>query len=256
MSAVRDAFNRQAYRYNSVSALQAKIAFCLDERLNLLTPNTSTIVDLGAGTGLMTQFLDQRFKPKHFFIVDIAEQSLKINQQKHRNTQSICANANALPFADNSVDLLVSNLMLQWCGDLAKTLSECQRVLKNDGLFIFTSFGADTLNELKSSWKFVDNSCHVNDFIAMETMSYALLNCGLQNPILETEQLTLTYDTVQDLMYDLKNLGANTVPNRRAGLTGKTQFQAMLNQYETFRNQGKLPATYEVIYGHAWQTFA
>ena len=171
------------------------------------------------------------------------------NPQKFK----VCANAYELPFASNSVDFIVSNLMMQWCSDLTMLLDECYRVLKPEGLFLFTTFGPDTLKELKRSWSVVDNYAHVNDFIDMHDIGDQMLQSGFQSPIMEMEKLTLTYNKVVDLMYDLKAIGAQNVQNRSKSLTGKTKFNKMIKMYESYRENDKLPATYEVIYGHAWK---
>jgi malonyl-CoA O-methyltransferase len=181
--------------------------------------------------------------------VDFAQQSLLKNSQNLK----VCANAYELPFSSNSVDFIVSNLMMQWCSDLKALFNECFRVLKPEGLILFTTFGPDTLKELKRSWSAVDNSTHVNNFIDMHDIGDQMLQSGFQSPIMEMENITLTYEKVLDLMHDLKSIGAQNVGNRSKALTGKTKFKKMIEMYESYRTDGKLPATYEVIYGHAWK---
>jgi len=165
----------------------------------------------------------------------------------------VCANAYQLPFTDNSIDFIVSNLMMQWCPNLKTLLDECFRVLKPEGLFLFSTFGPDTLKELKRSWSVVDSNPHVNEFTDMHDIGDQMLQSGFQSPVMEMERLTLTYDKVIDLMHDLKGIGAQTVHNRSKSLTGKTKFNKMIEMYESYRKDDKLPATYEVIYGHAWK---
>ncbi len=149
--------------------------------------------------------------------------------------------------------MIVSNLMMQWCPDLNTLFSECFRVLKNDGLVLFSTFGPDTLKELKKSWAVVDDTTHVNTFTDMHDIGDQMLQNGFQSPVMEMETLTLTYQTVTDLLRDLKAIGAQTVDSRSKSLTGKDKFQLMIKMYESYRKDGKLPATYEVIYGHAWK---
>lgn len=252
MNFIRRAFNRHASQYDKVCVLQQEIAKRLFSRLQRLKPNDDIILDLGAGTGILTQHL-LHIKPKAMILVlDIAERTLFINRGKHPTIQPLCADAYQLPIKDGQVAMVISNLMLQWCTDLSNLFREISRILEPEGLFLFSTFGTNTLFELKKSWAVVDSSTHVNDFVDMHDIG-DLLAAEFQNPVVESEQLVLTYKKVQDLMLDLKQLGANYVPKHHKGLTGKDGFYAMLAQYEYHRKSGKLPATYEVIYGHAWR---
>ncbi|MBC8494160.1 MAG: malonyl-ACP O-methyltransferase BioC [Candidatus Thioglobus sp.] len=249
MSTVRSAFNKASNNYDDHAFLQKEIASRLDEKLNVITTNSNVILDLGAGTGLLSSNLNKRFPNAKTIALDFAQNSLKNNQSANK----ICANANHLPLADNSVDIVISSLMMQWCPDLKQLFSEIHRVLKNDGLILFSTFGPDTLKELKKSWSAVDNETHVNTFADMHDIGDQLLGAGFQSPVMEMETLTLTYQTVTDLLRDLKAIGAQTVSTRSKSLMGKDKFQLMIKMYESYRQDGKLPATYEVIYGHAWK---
>ncbi|KAA0446088.1 MAG: malonyl-ACP O-methyltransferase BioC [Candidatus Thioglobus sp.] len=249
MSQVKAAFNKAAARYNQNAFLQQEIAERLDAKLGVIAANSAIILDLGAGTGLLWQKLQNRYPDAQIICLDFAQEALKINQSKHK----ICADANKLPLADNSVDIIASNLMLQWCVDSEAVFAECSRVLKNNGLLLFSTFGPDTLKELRKSWAAVDDKKHTADFIDMHDIGDKLLQCGFSAPVMESEQLTLTYQNATDLLKDLKSIGAQTVAGRHNSLTGKNKFQTMLKMYESYRTNGKLPATYEVIYGHAWK---
>ena len=249
MSAVRSAFNKASNNYDDYAFLQKEIASRLDARLEIITSNSAVILDLGSGTGLLSQNLQKRFPESQLVCLDFAQNSLKNNQAEYK----ICANANHLPLANNSIDIIISSLMMQWCPDLNQLFSEAHRVLKNDGLILFSTFGPDTLKELKKSWSVVDNETHVNNFIDMHDIGDQLLQNGFQSPVMEMETLTLTYQTVTDLLKELKGIGAQSVSARSKSLTGKDKFQLMLKMYESYRQDGKLPATYEVIYGHAWK---
>lgn len=249
MSQIRFAFNKASNDYDDHAFLQKEIALRLNQKLNTISSKADIILDLGAGTGLLSQQLTKRFSDSKIICLDFAQQSLKHNPSSNK----ICANANYLPLLDNSVDMITSNLMMQWCPNLNTLFSECFRVLKNNGLFLFSTFGPDTLKELKKSWSIVDDKTHVNTFIDMHDIGDQMLQSGFQNPVMEMETLTLTYQTVIDLLRDLKAIGAQTVTKRSKPLTGKDRFQLMIKMYESYKNNGKLPATYEVIYGHAWK---
>ena len=121
---------------------------------------------------------------------------------------------------------------------------------------MFSTFGPDTLKELRDSWNKVEASdadFHVSDFIDMHDIGDALLRAGLADPVMDVERFTLTYPDVYKLMKELKTLGAtNAAMARRSSLTGKRRLMSMVANYETYRVNGTLPATYEVVYGHAW----
>ena len=249
MSKIRNTFNTASSNYNDNAFLQNEIANRLAEKLKVISIKPQTIIDLGSGTGFLSEKTAKIFPNSILVCVDFAQQSLLENSQNLK----VCANAYKLPFASNSVDFIVSNLMMQWCPDLTTLFNECFRVLKPQGLFLFTTFGPDTLKELKRSWSVVDSSAHVNNFIDMHDIGDQMLQSGFQSPIMEMEKLMLTYEKVVDLMHDLKAIGAQNVANRSKALTGKTKFKKMIEMYENYREDGKLPATYEVIYGHAWK---
>ncbi|SMM99912.1 Biotin synthesis protein BioC [uncultured Candidatus Thioglobus sp.] len=249
MSKIRSAFNKASTQYNEYALLQKEIASRLDAKLDVIAGSSETVLDLGAGTGFLSQSLIKRFSKSQLICLDFAQESLKTNPSINK----LCADANHLPLADNSVDMIVSSLMMQWCPELGQLFSECHRVLKNEGLILFSTFGPDTLKELKKSWSVVDNNTHVNTFTDMHDIGDQMLQNGFQSPVMEMETLTLTYESVTDLFQDLKSIGAQTVEKRTKSLTGKGKFQSMIKMYESYRKDGKLPATYEVIYGHAWK---
>jgi len=249
MSTIRNTFNSASSNYDDNAFLQNEIANRLAEKLKVISIKPQTIIDLGSGTGFLSNKTAEIFPNANLVCVDFAQKSLLENSQNLK----VCANAYELPFASNSVDFIVSNLMMQWCPDLKTLFNECFRVLKPQGLFLFTTFGPDTLKELKRSWSAVDSSAHVNNFIDMHDIGDQMLQSGFQSPIMEMENITLTYEKVLDLMHDLKSIGAQNVSNRSKTLTGKTKFKKMIEMYESYRSDGKLPATYEVIYGHAWK---
>jgi malonyl-CoA O-methyltransferase len=157
---------------------------------------------------------------------------------------------------------------MQWCNDLNAVFQEAKRVLKPGGLYVFTTFGPDTLKELRYSWQQVDEGSHVNRFIDMHDIGDALLQDGFAEPVMEAEVMTVTYQTVEDIMRDLKAIGANVTAqaagtgelmqasSAQKGLGGKSVMQTLRESYERFRQETVLPASYEIIYGHAWKPAA
>lgn len=253
---VRNAFDRASGSYEAAAVLQARVADELLDRLDFFKFEPDVVADLGAGTGRLTGELKRLYKRSTVIALDIAPGMLR-EARRHfglfRRFERVCADVRRLPFADASVDVIVSNLMLQWCDDLDVAFAEIRRVLKPEGFFAFTTFGPDTLKELRAAWAAVDDYTHVNTFIDMHDVGDALGRAGLTEPVLDVERVTLTYRDVFELMRDLKTIGAHNVTAGRArGLTGRRKLQQMEAAYETTRRDGLLPATYEVVYGAAW----
>ena len=255
-SLARRAFERAAGTYDASAALQNEVGNRLVERLDFIRMQPRQILDLGAGTGVFSAVLGKRYRKAGVFALDIAPAMLlqaRARGSWWRRPRCVCADAEALPFADASFDFIFSNLMLQWCTDLPATLRELRRVLAPGGLLMFTTLGPDTLNELRASWSSVDGFTHVNPFIDMHDVGDALLQARWAEPVMDAERITVTYRELATLMLDLKHIGAHNVNRGRArGLTGKRRFQAFTTAYEQVRRDGVLPSTYEVIYGHAW----
>jgi len=252
----RRAFNRAAATYDAAAGLQNEIGDRLIERLDYIRLQPARILDLGAGTGAFSAALLRRYRKADVIALDIAENMLQRMQSRggwFRRPRCVCADGESLPFADNSFELIFSNLMLQWCIDLESALVELRRVLAPGGLLMFTTFGPDTLMELRASWEAVDGYTHVNAFIDMHDVGDALVKTRWAEPVMDAERITVTYRTLRTLMDDLKQIGAHNVTlGRPGGLTGRQRMRQLTEAYERFRRDGVLPASYEVVYGHAW----
>lgn len=252
----RKAFGKAADRYEQAAALQQEVEQRLLERLELVRLQPARVLDLGCGTGRGSHALLNRYPKAQLVSLDIALEMLGHTRRRGRwlrRPACVCADAECLPFPDRQFDLVFSSLMLQWCTDLDAAFREIQRILKPGGLLMFTSFGPDTLLELRQSWAAVDSYTHVNAFMDMHDMGDALLRCGFAEPVMDVERLTVTYRDVRDLMRDLKHIGAhNVTQGRPRGLTGVQRMRTFIENYERYRRDGVLPASYEVVNGHAW----
>lgn len=259
--AMRRAFSAASARYDAVAVLQADVRTRLLERLDYLKVQPQVVLDLGSGTGQASRALHARYPDAQIVAVDAAfgmlAQASKLQSGwlsfgRQRFAQ-VCGDAYRLPLAEGSVDLIVSNLMLQWCDPPDAVFAEVRRVLKPQGVLSFTSFGPDTLKELRTAWATVDRHVHVNRFVDMHDLGDALVRAGFADPVLDVERFTLTYADVMTLMRELKSVGAhNVMHGRPAGLTGRRTLAGMQKAYEQCRREGLLPASYEVVYGQAW----
>lgn len=256
---MRAGFNAAAADYDRLAVLQQTVAGELLERLDLMRIAPRCILDLGAGTGAAARALARRYRRARVIQTDVA---LNMLQQSRRNSrrwfsrqQYLCADAEHLPVRTGAADLAFSSLMLQWCHDPDRVFTEIRRSLRAQGLFLFSTLGPDTLVELRQCWEEAGDPdvVHVNRFYDMHDVGDALVRAGFADPVMEVETLTLTYERAFDLMRELKRLGAyNVNRGRRRSLTGRRRMARVVEAYERRRRDGRLPATYEVVYGHAW----
>ncbi|MDP8566655.1 malonyl-ACP O-methyltransferase BioC [Methylophilus aquaticus] len=255
---VRQSFHRASKSYDAAAILQRQVREEMLARLEVVKLQPDRILDAGCGTGHGLQALLQKFKGAHGVALDIAEGMLERAQTlfpRYRfwqtRPQFLCGDIEALPLATASVDMVWSNLAVQWCNDLDAALQEFRRVLRPNGLLMFATFGPDTLRELRAAGG--QQHTHVSRFIDMHDIGDALTRAGFTAPVLDVMHYTLTYDSVESVMRDLKTIGAhNATAGRARGLLGKGFLQQLREGYEVFRQQGKLPATYEVVFVHAW----
>lgn len=251
-------FSRAADEYDAHAELQREVGERLLGRLDGLKFEPSCILDLGCGTGVQAQALNARFSNTRVIAADFSLPML--SHARHRRGwfrkrfDLVQADARALPLADASVDLVFSNLMLQWCDDPGEVLAGLRRILKPGGLLLVSTFGLDTLNELRRAWSSVDQSPRVGQFTDVQRLGSALTRAGFSEPVLDTDWITTTYARPQDLLQELKGIGAtNAVSDRSRGLTAPARLRAALTAYEPFRQgDGRYPATWEVVYASAW----
>ncbi len=267
---VKDSFNKAAETYDGIAVLQQEVCGRLLERLDYIKLEPKMILDLGAGTGQGMLGLAEQYPEACIIALDIAEQMLSKSREKisknsgfldkvkglfssEQRHQFVCADAEELPFADASMDLIFSSLTIQWCLDLPTLFNEFRRVLKPGGLLMFTTLGTETLHELRSSWAEVSGKTHVNEFTDMHKIGDALYHSQVENPVMDSETIVINYQSVKQILVELKGIGAhNQNRGREKALTGKKRLQSMYQAYEQFRTEDGFPVTYEVLYGHAW----
>lgn len=246
---VAASFSRAAASYDSVAQLQRDVGNALLARLPVaMAPQRW--VDLGSGTGYFSRALAARFPATTGVAVDIAEGMLRHARPLGGAAHFVLGDAERLPLASASVDVIFTSLAVQWCGDFTAVLSEAERVLRPGGVLAFASLCQGTLRELGASWRQVDGAVHINRFRAFSQYQSLCGASGLQVAHLAQVAQVLHYPDVRSLTHELKALGAHNLnPGRPGGLTGRARLAGLLSAYEAFRQPQGLPATYQVVYG-------
>ena len=263
---VRRRFDRVAPGYESADALAREVAQRMAERLDLLRAVPARILDAGSGTGHGARLLRQRYPEAAIVEVDLSLEMLRrsvrhggwlrrgIARMTRQASMRVCADIERLPFATASFDMVWSNFALHWLGSPQAAFGEVYRVLRPGGAFMFSTLGPDTLKELRAAYAQADRHTHVHRFIDLHDYGDLLVHARFADPVMDMEYLTLTYADVRALLRELKASGAgNLDPQRSPGLGGRAALARMERGYESHRREGRLPATFEVVYGHAWR---
>jgi malonyl-CoA O-methyltransferase len=253
--AVRRNANRASATYDESAVLQSQLREQMIERLGWIAFEPENVIDLGCGTGRAAIALAKRWPQARIVALDLSPGMMRETGRRDETgrCERVCADALAVPLRDTSVDLVFSNLMLPWCEDLDALFAEVARLLRPRGLFTFTTFGPDTLVELRDAWRQADDGAHVHPFTDMHDIGDGLIRAGLVEPVLDVSRYTLTYPDLRALMRDLKATGAqNAATERPRGLTGRLRLRAVEQAYEIHRREGVLPASCEVVFGQAW----
>jgi malonyl-CoA O-methyltransferase len=272
--AVRRHFARSAATYDAAAVLQKEVGARMAERLDAVRIAPASILDAGCGTGDAQAEFAVRFPSARYIGLDAALPMLDAAHAKSRRSRSALARVfatfagtrgageptyvggdiAALPFAAGSFDVVWSNLALQWLADLPAALTEINRVLVVDGLATFSTFGPDTLKELRAAFAGVDGHAHVSRFTDMHDIGDMLVGTGFAEPVMHMEMVTLTYGDGLSMMRDLKAIGAtNATRARPRALMGRQRWERVLAALEATRSGGRIRATFEVLYGHAWK---
>jgi malonyl-CoA O-methyltransferase len=272
--AVRRAFSRAASTYDASAVLQREVAQRMMERLDVVKLAPRAILDAGCGTGDALGELAARYPAAARIALDVAMPMLHAALAKSGARASLFArlaagwrgatmprppwfvraDVGALPLRAASVDLVWSNLTLQWVSDLSRALAEMHRVLAVGGLLTFTTFGPDTLKELREAFAGIDAHPHVGRFADMHDIGDLLVHAGFADPVMHMEMVTLTYAEPIAMLRDLKAIGAtNAALGRSRGMMGRGKLARVTAALAALARDGRIPATFEVVYGHAWK---
>lgn len=256
-------FSRIAPAYPAGDFFAREVDRRMQERLDYVRLTPQRILDLGCSRGGSFDALAKRYPGAELIGLDIAEAMLRAGQPARAGWQRwlgmgkgdplrLAADAASLPLAARSVALVWSNLLMHWLDDPLPALAEAHRVLEVGGLLMFSTLGPDTLHELRAA--FSDGYAHTQRFIDMHDLGDMLVGCGFADPVMDMEVLTLTYDDLDAMFAELRGAGsACAMKARRHGLTGRHAWAAGRAAYESMRRDGKLPASFEIVYGHAWK---
>ena len=272
-TAVRRGFSRAVATYDAAAVLQREVGPRMAQRLDYVKLAPTVIIDAGCGTGEAVGELGARYPGATVLAFDVALPMVFAARKRARTQRTllrrllqplttrrapvpgfVCADINALPFAGVRADLVWSNLALQWVNDLPRAIGEFRRVLKVGGLLSFTTFGPDTLREIRSAFARTGGGTYTNRFIDMHDIGDMLVGAGFADPVMDMERIVLTYESPRALLAELKSIGAtNRTRGRMRGLMGRRRFERAMRALEALREGGRIPATFEVIYGHAWK---
>jgi len=263
---VRRAFDRAADAQPDPAALQREVERRMAERLDYIRIEPRHVLDAGCGAGDGLALLRRRYPGAELLGVDLSRGMVRVAARSGSLAQRalrllggaarhcLCADFARLPLRSGSVDMVWSNLALAWAMDPLAALREFHRVVAADGLLMFSSYGPDTLKELRAAFATGSREHHVHEFVDMHDLGDMLIESGFAAPVMDMEVITLTYADVDALVRDLRSSGQTcAASDRLRGLTGRAAWRRMRGAYETERKNGKLPATVEVIYGHAWK---
>lgn len=258
--------------------LRREIAGRMHERLSLMKNQPQCVLDLGCGTGSDLAALQEQYPEAQVHGVDASPAMLGVARGKQAATTSsvnrllkkllptavatklaansglLCGDFSQLPLKTTSADLIWSNLALHWHPQPDLVFAEWRRVLRIDGLLMFSCFGPDTFRELRTAFAALDGAAHTLSFVDMHDYGDMLVNAGFSTPVMDMETITVTYDAIDKLLADVRAWGGNPLLTRRRGLTGRNGWQRVVNALESIRRpDGKIPLTFEIVYGHAFR---
>ncbi|MBI1395463.1 MAG: methyltransferase domain-containing protein [Betaproteobacteria bacterium] len=263
--ALRRNRDRAAERFAASAVLADEVARRMSERLDLLRPPEGHVLDLGCNVGAWTRRLKARYAERQVFAL---EPSLRMARRaaaeaagrgrflaalRRPATRTICSDIDALPFRPGSFAMIWSNLATHWFADPVRAWRQTGRVLRPGGLMMFSTFGPDTLRELRHAWRETGRPDAVMPFPDMHDVGDALVHAGFADPVMDMEVITLAYDDPVRLVADLRDQGAvNAARMRPRGLLGPRRWAKFLGALRARGDSGRVPASFEVVYGHAW----
>ncbi len=254
--------DRAASGYLAAARLELEVGERMLERLDYVRLSPARILDAGSGPAPQAQRLMQRYRGAQLVALDLSIGMLRairrprlLDRLRGRaGVTAVCADLCRLPLASRGFSLVWSNMALHWGTDPQAAIGEFHRVLEIDGLLMFSTLGPDTLKELRAAFAGLPGPPHVHSFVDMHDLGDMLVAAGFAAPVMDTETITLTYPGIDALTADLRATGqACALAGRSRGLFGPRQWDAVRAKLDRCIRDGRLPATIEVVYGHAWK---
>lgn len=251
----------------------------MHERLELVKIAPQRVLDLGCGEGADLSELQEHYPDAQVLGLDASPAMLAAAHARQAAALSsvnrlltkwlparmggalaaspalLCGDFAQLPLGVNAADLVWSNLALHWHPQPDRVFAEWRRVLKVDGLLMFSCFGPDTFKELRAAFAQAGEAgASTLPFVDMHDFGDMLVNAGFSTPVMDMETITVTYDSVDKMMADARAHGGNPLTTRRRGLLGRNAWRRIRQTLEQSRRaDGRMPLTFEVIYGHAFR---
>ncbi len=250
---IRKSFDNSSDLYDENSLIQQEVANRLIDRLKYLKFKPLNILDIGSGTGYLAKKLQLFFPEAKLFCLDLSENMSVVCKSKNKDMYVICGDAEFMPLINSSFDLVISSFTFHWCKNIKKIFSDVRNILKENGIFIFSTVGPDTLIELKNTFKKIDNHQHVNNFSDMHTFGDLLLSVNFSDPVMDVDRITVKYKTLNELLKSLKNTGSNIVMTDERKFLGHGIISKIRGLYQQNIGNNVFPATYEIIYAIAWK---
>ena len=251
-SKILKSFNTRASTYDKYSLIQKEVSVRMIEKLKFIKISPKNILDLGCGTGYLSLLLKKLYPNVHITCLDFSPEMLSHCKLKESAFETVCADIEDLPFKKPQYDIIVSGLTLHWCKEIEKIFYDIYNILNENGIFIFTTVGPDTLSELKETYKLVDDKDHINIFHDMHTYGDLLLNIGFDDPVVDVEKIIMEYSSVQNVFNSIKKIGANTLTHSHRNKLTKSMYKKIVDLYPKTKKM-TYPVTYEVIYGTSWK---
>jgi len=228
------------------------------DRLDYIRLAPQRVLDAGCGPGRDARALAKRYRAAEVVALDFSLPMLlagrpRLGWFETRRLKRVCGDLCRLPLAAAAANLVWSNMALHWAADPLAALREFHRVLAVEGLLMFSTLGPDTLAELRAA----AGAARVHAFADMHDIGDMLVAAGFAEPVMDAERLTIEYPDADALLADLRASGQTYALSGGGhgpkGLTGRGFLAALKQQLAAQRLEGKLPVSYEVVYGHAWK---
>lgn len=242
-----------ADRYDHHAALEIEVGSRLLERTSFKRKVPENILDLGCGTGAASASLKQQFRKAR--VIGMDRSAAMLTRLRRRSgilkpLRAVCGDLVALPFATRCTDMLFSNLAVYWCADPVTMFSEFRRVLRPDGMLLFSTLGPATLGELRAARGCIDARVEWPEFPDLMEVGDALMSAGFREPVMDMERVVLSYPDVESMLMELEVTGNSRLIGGWKHV--KSAASALKDAWEPKTPDKKFPLSFEIVYGVAF----